>query len=191
MADEKLIIEKPQDLEQKELVKAYKKLVAAFKQLEKTNADQADTILQQTDALSQKDSDLKAVQETSSELLTSLNEETQKANKLQKDVESKDAQIKQLQEDYETAQTIIEEQNASIEQLDEEKGTETGNFFKHGEKKIECRIPKFSVKGTGYTIQDLRDNKEITVPGKGGKPEPIGLTDYLLKIKSPILEIEE
>ncbi|REE01137.1 coiled-coil domain-containing protein [Marinoscillum furvescens] len=163
MANENLVIDKPQDLDPKDLVKAYKKLVQAFQDLEKVNESQAETITQLKSALDQANSD----------------------------VETKDAEIKQLKEDYDTAQAIITEQNASIEKMDEENGTQTGNFFTHKGKKIEQRIPKFSVKGTTYSREDLTENREITVPGKGGKPESVGLTDYLLRIKSPILEIEE
>ena len=186
MANEKLIIAKPESLNKADLVDAYNKLAEAFqedklveacRQMEKINAEQAETIAQLNDAIGE-----------SKKIMSSHEKE---AENVQSQLTTKDKLIKQLEEDLATAQNIIDEQNASIEQMDEEKGTETGNFFTHEGKKIECRIPKFSVKGTDYTLADLKENKEIKIPGKGGQPEKVGLTDYLLDIESPILEIEE
>lgn len=99
------------------------------------------------------------------------------------------------EEDLATAESVIEKQNAAIEDLDKKSGTETGNFIEHKKQKIEVRLRKFKLQGKPYGIDDLKKNVTITVKGKDkdGNPtnEEVGITDYLLKIKSPVLEIEE
>lgn len=109
---------------------------------------------------------------------------------LNSQLSEKFGKITQLEEDLETAQKIIAEQNETIEETDKVQGTETGNFFTHQGKKIECRIPTFKVHGSKYSLEDLKANKEITILVKS-KAKKVGLTDYLLSKKSPILEIEE
>lgn len=112
---------------------------------------------------------------------------------LKSQLESQDesGELAQLREDLVTANQIIGEQNETIEKMDSEKGTETGNFIEHASKKLQVRIPSFTLKGKKYGINDLRENVEITILGKNNKNEQIGLVDYLLRIKSPIVEIEE
>ncbi len=99
----------------------------------------------------------------------------------------------ETKEELATALGVVDELNADLEAADAKAGTETGTFIEHKDQKIHVRIPQFKVKGKVYKIADLRDNVELTVADKkdAKKNRQVGLVDYLLEVKSPVLEIEE